>query len=52
MPKFNIGDLIPPRQDEPCDRCGVIGSRDFAGEKLCHQCVLDDVFDEMNERDN
>lgn len=53
MPKFNIEDHIPPRNEEKeCDRCDNIGARDFVGEWLCNDCILDDVFEDMNEIDN
>lgn len=53
--KFNIHDHIPPMDHEKeCDRpeCLNVGARYFAGEWLCNQCIYDDVFEEMNERDN
>jgi hypothetical protein len=50
---FRIEEEIPPKEeDRECDRCDNKGARDFVGEWLCDNCILDDVFDEMNERDN
>jgi hypothetical protein len=51
--KWHIEDHIPEKDnDKPCERCNSLGSRNFVGEWLCNQCILDDVFEEMNERDN
>jgi ribosomal protein L37AE/L43A len=51
--KWRIEDHIPEMDEErQCDRCDNTGSRDFVGEWLCNQCILDDVFEEMDERNN
>jgi hypothetical protein len=39
-------------EQKECERCGVIGTRNFEDGDLCYQCTIDDAFEQMNERDN
>lgn len=39
-------------EEKECIKCGAEGTRLFEEGDLCYQCTMDDVFKEMNERDN
>lgn len=45
--KFKIEEEIPEfEEEETCDRCGAEGAADFNTERLCMNCVAQDVFED------